>query len=287
MNYREVQKNFYHLIWFLYRRFDILRTENTDNLQFGINISIIINFLNIYWGELQKVSTQDNEPTCVPFFILLDEKDTVIGLSKGISTLFNIEEGNYFGDFLNHRNKVLQNIDSFLRFLEFNVSDINGHSYRALFIRVELETTQYSIINGFVIPSTIFTNPPVLEPITFHKAKGIENKIIKVRDYVLAIDSLMSNEELTVVPSIESIASQFDLTQNQLLTGFIRVFNTSFINFYNETKNVYSFYFIVSSRYSLKEIAFKCGYNDYNTFYKSFKKQFGIAPSDVRKKRVK
>ncbi|WP_267740294.1 helix-turn-helix domain-containing protein [Myroides injenensis] len=287
MNYREVQKNFYHLIWFLYRRFDILRTENTDNLQFGINISIIINFLNIYWGELQKVSAKDNEPTCVPFFILLDEKDTVIGLSKGISTLFNIEEGNYFGDFLNHRNKVLQNIDSFLRFLEFNVSDINGHSYRALFIRVELETTQYSIINGFVIPSTIFTNPPVLEPITFHKAKGIENKIIKVRDYVLAIDSLMSNEELTVVPSIESIASQFDLTQNQLLTGFIRVFNTSFINFYNETKNVYSFYFIVSSRYSLKEIAFKCGYNDYNTFYKSFKKQFGIAPSDVRKKRVK
>ncbi|WP_010255278.1 helix-turn-helix domain-containing protein [Myroides injenensis] len=287
MNNKEVQKNFYHLIWFLYRRFDILRNENVDNLQFGINISIIINFLNIYWGELQKVSAKANEPTCVPFFILLDDKENVIGLSKGISALFNIKEGNYLGNFINHKNKVLHNIDSFLRFLEFNINDINGHSYRALFIRVELETTQYSIINGFAIPSSTFTNPPVLEPIIFHKNKGIENKIIQVRDYVLTIDSLMSNEEISAVPTIDSIANKFDLTPNQLLNGFIRVFNTSFINFYNETKNVFSFYFIVSSRYSLKEIAFKCGYNDYNTFYKSFKKQFGIAPSDVRKKRVK
>lgn len=287
MTRQEVQKNFYHLVWFLYRKFDVFKETNYKDHQVRINVTIITNFLHIYWGELTKFEEDQENSDSLPLYFILDENNNLLSLSQEVASFFSFKKGDNFNELLRVDDLSLNKLDNFLRVIEIEINSKEGRKYNGLVLKIEMSTKEYSILSGFAVPSDLFLEFPMIDVISTKKLNGIESKVIEARDYVINMEKLFKDDEFDVLPSVHDIIKVIGITAAQLNMGFKKRYNTTFVHFYNQAKNIYAFYIMQSTDYSIKEIAFKCGYNDYNTFYKSFKKQFGYAPNDIRKQSVK
>ena len=82
--------------------------------------------------------------------------------------------------------------------------------------------------------------------------------------------------------SIDDLVNTFNVSKSTLHNHFKQEFNTSIHQRLlsirlNEARKL-----LVSSSYSIKEIALKCGFKDSDYFSKSFKKMYGLTPCDAR-----
>lgn len=98
--------------------------------------------------------------------------------------------------------------------------------------------------------------------------------IQKVQDYII-------NHLEEQLPSTKEISAMFGTNEFTLKDNFRRFLQTSIYQFYNEERLKKAHLLIQQTAEPLKAIAFSCGFNDYTNFYKSFKKKFGYAPSDL------
>ncbi|MVX34414.1 helix-turn-helix domain-containing protein [Myroides sp. LoEW2-1] len=287
MNSHKIQKNYYHLLWFLVKRFDLLRRIDVANAQETVNFIIIVNFLNVYWQILkEKKISSKSKPLCLSLFFLLDRENKVHAMSNELAELLPISKGFDFSDILNKDKEYFEKMPSHYRYIEFDLVDKFSNSYKALVLRVSMNN-DFDILQGFALPFNEIQSAFPINSHLYNASNGFENSIIQAHDTVLCIDNATDFDINQKYPTPVEIANKVGLTLNQLQIGYRKIYNTNFLSFYNENKNIYAFYFIVSSTLSLKEIAFKCNYNDYNTFYKSFKKQFDLSPSEVRERQVK
>ena len=106
-------------------------------------------------------------------------------------------------------------------------------------------------------------------------AKESEGSIIhKVQEYIL-------NHLEEPLPSTNELSKMFGTNEFTLKESFRDILNTSIYQFYNDERLKRAFFLIEHTFIPLKEIAFKCGFNDYNNFSKAFKKKYNHSPSDV------
>ena len=82
--------------------------------------------------------------------------------------------------------------------------------------------------------------------------------------------------------SIDDLVNTFNVSKGTLHNHFKQEFNTSIHQRLlsirlNEARKL-----LISSSYSIKEIALKCGFKDSDYFSKSFKKMYGLTPCDAR-----
>ena len=82
--------------------------------------------------------------------------------------------------------------------------------------------------------------------------------------------------------SIDDLVNTFNVSKSTLHNHFKQEFNTSIHQRLlsirlNEARKL-----LISSSYSIKEIALKCGFKDSDYFSKSFKKMYGLTPCDAR-----
>lgn len=100
-----------------------------------------------------------------------------------------------------------------------------------------------------------------------------------------AVIQLLHNYILThldaPLPTIKELAKMFGSNTFTLKDGFRYYFNTSIHHFYNEQRLKKAHYLLQQTTHAVKAIAYMTGFNDYPTFYKAFKKQYGYAPSDL------
>lgn len=96
--------------------------------------------------------------------------------------------------------------------------------------------------------------------------------IQNVHDYII-------NHLEEPLPSTKELSKLFGTNEFKIKEGFRQFFNTSVYQFYNEERLKKAHLLIQQTNISLKEIAFMSGFNDYISFYKSFKKKFHYAPS--------
>lgn len=85
------------------------------------------------------------------------------------------------------------------------------------------------------------------------------------------------------LPTLKQLAVLFQTNEFKLKQGFRHFFKTSIYRFYNEGRLDRAHLLIQQSDMALKAIALTCGFNDYITFLKAFKKRFGYAPGKVRR----
>ncbi len=286
MTRQEVQRNFYHLVWFLYRKFDVIKETNYKDHQVRINVTIITNFLHIYWGELTKFEEDYENSDSLPLYFILDRENNVLSLSKEVDTFFTFKVGDNFNEILKVEDLKFNSIEKYFQIIELKLESKDGRLYSGLVLNIDMATKEFSILSGFAVPSDIFIEFPMIEIISKKKLNGIESKVVEARDYIINMEKLFDDDSFEVLPSVNDIIKVIGITAGQLNLGFKRMYNITFVHFYNRAKNIYALYIMQSTDYSIKEIAFKCGYNDYNTFYKSFRKQFGYSPNEVRKKRI-
>lgn len=100
--------------------------------------------------------------------------------------------------------------------------------------------------------------------------------IQKLYDYILA-----HLEE--PLPSLKVLSSKFGTNEHKLKDGFRHFFKTSIYQFYNQERLKRAFFMIEHTGIPLKNISVMNGFNNYPNFSKSFKKQFGFSPNELKR----
>lgn len=79
--------------------------------------------------------------------------------------------------------------------------------------------------------------------------------------------------------SLEQLGKKFGLSAGYICNLFSKYYNTTLTRFLTKVRMERAAELISGRRYSLKEVAFECGYVDYFYFNKVFKGYYGMAPS--------
>ena len=90
------------------------------------------------------------------------------------------------------------------------------------------------------------------------------------------------NSNFTRNLTIKSIAAEFGYSTSYIAHVFHDQLKISFRSYLGSIRSEYAKSLILKTNKSLTEISYECGYNSLNTFCRSFKKHFGINPSDVK-----
>jgi AraC-like DNA-binding protein len=79
---------------------------------------------------------------------------------------------------------------------------------------------------------------------------------------------------------IHAIAKDAGIDRKLLEAGFKVLFGTTLKKYQLMRKMEFSQQLLDEGRFTIKEIAFKCGYSSQNSFAKAFKKQYNQTPTD-------
>lgn len=77
---------------------------------------------------------------------------------------------------------------------------------------------------------------------------------------------------------LKDCAIKFHTSPQQISRLFKKYFNKSFISYVNEVRIRKAKNLLADSMLTIKEVAFKVGYNNLNYFYKNFNEQMGMTP---------
>ncbi|MFW5804044.1 MAG: AraC family transcriptional regulator [bacterium] len=80
-------------------------------------------------------------------------------------------------------------------------------------------------------------------------------------------------------PSISQLADIACISERQFQRIFKNCFHTTPLYYINSLRLRDSKYFLAEKKYSIAEIAYKCGFDNPNYFTRAFKKEFGIPPT--------
>ncbi|MGV3696970.1 helix-turn-helix domain-containing protein [Flavobacterium sp.] len=101
--------------------------------------------------------------------------------------------------------------------------------------------------------------------------------IIKnVQDYIL-------NHLEEPLPSTKELSEMFGTNEFTLKESFRNFLKTSVYQYYNDERLKKSQNLIQQTNIPLKQIAFLCGFSNYNNFFKAFRKKYLISPSEVNR----
>ncbi|MEC4004822.1 AraC family transcriptional regulator [Flavobacterium sp. SUN052] len=85
------------------------------------------------------------------------------------------------------------------------------------------------------------------------------------------------------LPTTKELSIMFGTNEFKLKEIFRNQYNTSIYQFYNDERLKQANKMILETAIPLKEIAYLCGFNDYVTFSKAFKKKFNYTPSQLKR----
>lgn len=104
--------------------------------------------------------------------------------------------------------------------------------------------------------------------------------VIKIRE---ARDFLMDNLEKDL-PPLRDLALQFGTNTFKLKYGFKELYGTSVFRFLRNERLRKAKILVQGGNQSFKTIAYLCGFKSVPTFTNTFKSEFGITPTELRKK---
>lgn len=90
------------------------------------------------------------------------------------------------------------------------------------------------------------------------------------------------NDHLYEPLSLAHLSNEFFLSKSQLNRIFLRATGSTIAN-YISIKRLMSARQRIRSGESIQFVSHSCGYNDYSTFYRAYKSQFGSSPADDKK----
>ena len=154
-----------------------------------------------------------------------------------------------------------------------NLIDKNNQIYPSYFNVSSLINCDKIIVSGI---TTILQDYTYRIPINNLKKTENASIVQNVYDYIL-------NNLEEPLPSIKELAKKFGTNDFKLKEDFRIKFNTSIYKFYTDERLKRATYLIQKTEIPIKEIAFICGFNDYNNFSKAFKKKYNYPPSALKR----
>lgn len=86
--------------------------------------------------------------------------------------------------------------------------------------------------------------------------------------------------------SLYVIAKEFNLSEKYLSDFFKEQTSYNFSHYIEDVRLSHAIKLLESSKKSIKDIAYDCGYAIINTFYRAFKRKYDMSPSEYRRKKL-
>lgn len=166
------------------------------------------------------------------------------------------KEASYVVRIPNRKNNAL--LESTLR-LEQAIHD---HDY-AHELMQQLEVLQFFIH---------LNRASLIEDITYVPTSIQNRKIIEIMDYI--------NDNLASPLSIDNISEHFYISKYYMMRNFKSDTGYTILDYITMKRMILAQKFI-REKYPLTQVAYECGYNDYSTFYRAYKKFYSKTPKEV------
>lgn len=161
---------------------------------------------------------------------------------------------------LRFQNTQSGKLDSAIRALDSSLNDADYASSlhrELLFLEFMIQLNRAALHNG----------------ITFIGNSPSDEKIVAVLDYL--------NGHLTEDISIDSLSARFFLSRSYLMHAFKDQTGYTIGN-YLSTKRLLLAKKLIAEGMPITEVCYACGFKNYSTFSRAYKKNFGEAPKDFR-----
>jgi AraC-like DNA-binding protein len=115
--------------------------------------------------------------------------------------------------------------------------------------------------------------------------KRIDNYVpLDTPDYrkIAKAERIITDNVYSSFPGIEYIAKEVNMSETKLKTTFKAVYGVSMLQYFIEKKMDVAMGMIKNSNIQIKNISASIGYENASKFSATFKKQFGMLPSEVR-----
>jgi len=112
----------------------------------------------------------------------------------------------------------------------------------------------------------------------FNNGKKNEREINLLNQIVNYVKMNFSDDSL----SISVISAYMNMTENYISTFFKQHTGQNLSAYIEDIRMENAKKYIIETKMTMKEICEKVGYSNINTFYKAFKRRFGIPPKQFR-----
>lgn len=166
------------------------------------------------------------------------------------------------------------------------------------FILLTAVNTEESIIKGYKIGVDDYITKPFNPETLKARVRNLFEKRLKVKDPVAGANSMGDKDALFLNRikeityqnitkedfKIDQIANELGISRSKFYKRLKEITGLSPVKYLRKTKLEYGARLILKSDNTISEIAYQSGFSDVKYFTKSFLKEFGIYPTEYRKK---
>ena len=146
---------------------------------------------------------------------------------------------------------------------------------------ISLFSKPYRYLNEFKQNSLPLINSVITQIICLSAQKKSEEKHLLKTSPLTGLVIKYVNENLNQSLNLDNIAKKLFVSKSYMCHTFIKDMQITVMQ-YVRNKKILLAENLISSGESLSDAATKCGFDDYSTFYRLYKKIFGIAPSKYK-----
>jgi AraC-like DNA-binding protein len=159
----------------------------------------------------------------------------------------------------------------------FLITSIKESEYRTI---MDLYTQAFSGLKGllYIKARTLSLISDIFSHSIIDRSTDIPH-----REKMLMVERLLEDHFEKTLPSIESIARQASLSESTLKRHFKQMFGKSIYECYLEKKMAYAKRLLLENHFTVKEVAYRLGYEKPSNFIHIFKKFHHYSPGHLRK----
>jgi AraC-like DNA-binding protein len=109
------------------------------------------------------------------------------------------------------------------------------------------------------------------------KLKFTDNEIIRL----MKIESMLVNDFSVTPPNINYLSKISAMSPTKLKTDFKKLYGIPIYEYYQKNRMQRAKLLLMEGKFSIKEVGIKVGYSNLSHFAGSFKKEFGLLPSEL------
>jgi AraC-like DNA-binding protein len=181
-----------------------------------------------------------------------------------------------------------QTVDStlskyFSDFVQSGAVDPLDVEYRSILKELMNENISHPLAKNFVQNRTFLLIEKFLlklfaaeKPVT-EKLKLSDNEIVRL----MKIESMLVNDFSVTPPNINYLSRISAMSPTKLKTDFKRLYGMPIYEYYQKNRMQRAKMLLLDGKHSIKEVGIKVGYSNLSHFAGSFKKEFGLLPSEL------